>query len=55
MKELNQQYHFIQRMPLKELVEYANIIQESIKEMENDMEDAKSKMNSGASKFKFRR
>ena len=54
MKELNQPYSEVQLMPLVELFRYSEIIQESLKEMETKMNEAKSNMNVGMNKFKVR-
>ncbi len=41
-------------MPLVELFKYASIVQQSMKEVEENMEDAKSQMNSGANRFRMK-
>ena len=55
MRELNQPYSEVQRMPLSDLFRYAGIVQESIKEMEDKMEESKNKLNGGINRFRVRR
>ena len=55
MRELNQPYSEIQIMPLSDLFQYAQIVQASVKEMEEKMDEAKSKLSNGTNKFRFRR
>lgn len=41
-------------MPLFELMQYAEIVGDHVKEMESKMEENKSKMNFNTSKYRFR-
>ena len=55
MKELHQQYIQIQYMPLIELFNYVEIHEDAMKEMEEDMEEAKKNLKAGSNKFKVSR